>query len=239
MPHLRAILYYIGIDLALVLVGFYIVISFLFPYKFRYRVLILWAKFCIWWLGVTCKLYYKAEGLENIPSGSVVIMAKHQSAWETLAFQVFLPRQTWVLKRSLFYIPLLGWGLVALRSIGIDRSAGKKALKQVVEQGTQRLNTGTSVVIFPEGTRTAPGAKAKYNVGGALLAQKSGYPVLPVAHNAGEFWSRNSVVKKPGTITVRIGPVIETQGRKAGDILAETETWIETQMAEITTLPKA
>lgn len=235
----RSLLFYTGILLALVLVNFYIMIAFLFPYALRYRILTLWARFCIWWLGITCNLHYRVEGLEHIPAGTMVIMAKHQSAWETLAFQIFLPRQTWVLKRSLLSIPLLGWGLRALRSIGIDRTAGKKALKQVVEQGSERLHNGTSIVIFPEGTRTLPGTKHKYNAGGALLAQQSGAPVLPVAHNAGEFWSRNSIIKRPGTITVRIGPAITAEGKKAAEILRQTEDWIEGQMAEISTPNKA
>jgi 1-acyl-sn-glycerol-3-phosphate acyltransferase len=191
----------------------------------------------MWWLKLTCRLDFRIEGQENIPAeGTALILAKHQSAWETIAMQTIFPPQTWVLKRNLLLIPIFGWGLAMTRPIAIDRTAGKKALKQVIEQGINRLQRGLWVVIFPEGTRTAPGQQKRYAIGGAMLAQKSGYPVVPVCHNAGEFWPKQGFVKKPGTITLVIGEAFDPSQMKAADINARVEEWIESTYQRITTL---
>jgi 1-acyl-sn-glycerol-3-phosphate acyltransferase len=176
---------------------------------------------------------YRVEGLEHLPSGSAVILAKHQSAWETIAFQQIFPPLSFVLKRNLLYIPFFGWGLALFSPIAIDRAAGREALRQIEEQGRRRLQQGFWVLIFPEGTRMPPGVQGKYQIGGAWLAAKAGAPVVPVAHNAGEVWPKNALLKRPGTITVRIGPPIATAGRKPAEVLAETEAWIETEMKRL------
>ncbi|MFA7632574.1 MAG: lysophospholipid acyltransferase family protein [Thiohalomonadaceae bacterium] len=207
------------------------------PYRLRYRLLTRLGHFVIWWLAITCKLHYRISGQENIPSNTAIILAKHQSAWETFALQLIFPPQTWVLKRSLFYIPIFGWGLMMLKAIGIDRAAGRKALQQVVQQGTARLNEGIWVVIFPEGTRTAPGERRKYNIGAAVLAKKSGYPIVPVAHNAGVFWPRNSILKHAGTIDVVIGPVIYPTGKGSAEINDLAESWIEATQLRLDSTP--
>jgi 1-acyl-sn-glycerol-3-phosphate acyltransferase len=177
-------------------------------------------------------LRYRVEGRENIPAGNAIILAKHQSTWETLAMQQVFPPQVWLLKRELLKIPFFGWGLALLEPIAIDRNAGRKALKQLAEIGKDRLGQGLWVVVFPEGTRTAFGDKGQYQVGGAYLAEKSGYPVVPVAHDAGRFWPRHSFLKYPGEIRMVIGKPIESRGRKAGEINREVEEWIEARMAE-------
>ncbi|MCP4996278.1 MAG: 1-acyl-sn-glycerol-3-phosphate acyltransferase, partial [Gammaproteobacteria bacterium] len=120
-------------------------------------------------------------------------------------------------------------------AIGIDRSSGRVAMRQVIAKGTERLKQGRLVIIFPEGTRVAPGERKRYGLGGALLAEKSGYPIVPIAHNAGVFWRRRGVRKYPGTIQVVIGPVIETKNRPAAEINSQVEEWIESTMA---TLPQ-
>ena len=194
-----------------------------------------WAKLVIKALKVICKLDYQVTGLENIKDNGV-IYCKHQSAWETFALQVFFSEQCWVLKRELFWIPLFGWALYLTQPIAIDRSKKSKAFKQIIKQGTERLKSGRWVVIFPEGTRTAPGEKRKFMVGGALLAHKSHYPITPVAHNAGEYWKRNAFIKYPGTIQVRIGKPIDSTSMSAKELNQVAETWIEQQMDEITTL---
>jgi 1-acyl-sn-glycerol-3-phosphate acyltransferase len=178
-------------------------------------------------------LRYRVIGRENIPDQPCVVLAKHQSAWETIAFQAILPPQIWVLKRSLLRLPFFGWALWALKSIAIDRSAGREALKQLVSQGKDRLARGLWVVIFPEGTRTAPGERSKYHIGGAWLATHTGATVLPVAHNAGEFWRKNSLLKHPGIITVSIGPAINATGMKADELNKQVEDWIEGEMPRL------
>lgn len=235
MAALGSLLFYLGLLVTAPLVVIAELICLVVPVAWRYPILSQWARIGLWWLKITCRLDYRVEGLENIPRENGIILAKHQSAWETLALQRLFPRQTWVLKRSLLWVPLIGWGLALLGSVAIDRKAGKKALRQVVEQGSERLGRGLWIVIFPEGTRTLPGTRGEYHIGGAFLAAKSGYPVVPVAHNAGEFWPRNSFIKQPGTITLAIGPVIESKGRRAAEINALAEEWIEAKVSEIGT----
>jgi len=206
------------------------------PRLARYRVIALWGRFVIWLARALLGIRYRVEGLEHLPAGPAVILAKHQSAWETIAFQQIFPPLSFVLKRSLLFIPFFGWGLALFSPIAIDRAAGREALRQIEEQGRRRLQQGFWVLIFPEGTRMPPGQAGRYQIGGAWLAVKAGVPVVPVAHNAGELWPRNALLKRPGTITVRIGPPIASAGRKPAEVLAETEAWIEGQMK---TLPHA
>jgi 1-acyl-sn-glycerol-3-phosphate acyltransferase len=212
------------------------VLTFPFPFKYRYAYYRQWGVFTIWLLRVVCKLRYDVQGKENIPEGAGIVFSKHQSSWETIALQQIFPPQVWVLKKELLKVPFFGWGLAMLGCVAIDRGKGRHAVKQIVEQGTDRLQKGRWVVVFPEGTRTAPGTKKRYGVGGAVLAEKSGFPVVPVAHNAGEYWPRRGLIKKPGVIQVRIGPVINPNGITAEEIRDRAEQWIESTVAEISTL---
>ncbi|OUR82657.1 1-acyl-sn-glycerol-3-phosphate acyltransferase [Cycloclasticus sp. 46_120_T64] len=209
-----------------------VLLSFPFSYRLRYRIASSWAKLVIKALKVICRLDFQVTGAENI-QGNGIIFCKHQSAWETFALQVMFPEQCWVLKRELLWIPLFGWALALTQPIAIDRAQKTRAFRQIVKQGIDRLKTGRWVVIFPEGTRTAPGEKRKYMIGGAMLAQKSGYPVIPVAHNAGEYWRRNAFIKYPGTIQVRIGEMIDSSSLSARELNEKAELWIESQMDEI------
>jgi len=203
------------------------------PYPSRYRFISQWARLVIRLARAVCGIRWQVEGREYLPAGPAIIFAKHQSAWETFAFQDIFPMQTWVLKRELLCIPFFGWGLALLKPIAIDRDAGRKAVVQIIEQGQKRLQRGVWIVVFPEGTRVAPGTTRRYGIGGAALAADSGYPVVPVAHNAGSFWPRSGFLKKPGTIRVVIGPTIDTHGKSAEDINRAAEEWIEKKMAEI------
>ncbi|HKJ10317.1 MAG TPA: lysophospholipid acyltransferase family protein [Gammaproteobacteria bacterium] len=211
-------------------------LTFPLPFPQRYAFISQWARMNLWALRWICRLRYRVQGQENIPAGNALVFSKHQSAWETLALQRIFPAQVWVLKRELLWIPLFGWSLALLDPIAIDRKAGRKAVVQLVRQGLDRLRKGRWVVIFPEGTRIAPGQRGRYHLGGAVLAEKSGYAVVPVAHNAGEHWGRRSLIKWPGTIQVVIGPPIPVEGRSAAQILAEAEQWIESTMESITTV---
>lgn len=231
---LRAVLFWLGMLVSTAVIAPLSLLTFPLPFVMRYRFIGLWTHFNLWWLRICCGLHYQVEGAEHIPATNAIVMAKHQSAWETLALQRIFGPQVWVLKRELLWVPLFGWGLALLEPIAIDRKAGRKAVRQVVEQGIRRLRAGRWVVIFPEGTRVAPGERKRYGIGGALLAERSGYPVVPVAHNAGEFWRRRSFIKYPGIIRVVIGTPIASAGRPAADIIAEVEEWIESTMLEIT-----
>ncbi len=189
-----------------------------------------WARSMIWWLRITCNIRHEVTGLENLPKTPSIILSKHQSAWETLAFQAIFPTQVYVLKRELLWIPIFGWGLAMSSPIAIDRSAGREALKKLVSKGHHRLQQGLWVVIFPEGTRKAPGERGKYQIGGAWLATHTKTAVIPVAHNAGHCWPKNTFVKKPGVIRVHIGRPIETSNLKADVLNQQVEEWIEAQM---------
>jgi 1-acyl-sn-glycerol-3-phosphate acyltransferase len=190
-----------------------------FPYKVRYGFLSCWAKSVVWWLRLICNLRHEVINPENIPQGPAIIFCKHQSAWETIALQAIFPPQVWVLKM--------------LESIAIDRSSGRIAVEQIVAQGKQRLDTGKWIVVFPEGTRVAPGHRRKFGIGGAVLAERTGYPVVLVAHNAGDFWRRRSLIKRPGVIKVVIGPTIDPKGKTAGEIKDIAEQWINDTVDEI------
>ena len=207
--------------------------SVLLPYRFRWRVVTQWSRFNLYWLAVTCGVKCEIEGLENIPAEPAIILARHESAWETLALQRWFAPQVWVLKRELLRIPFFGWGLATMRPIAIDRSAGIGAFAQMLEQGAQRLASGSWVVVFPEGTRMAPGVRRRFKQGGARLAVHTGRPVVPVAHNAGDSWPRNSFHKYPGTIRVVIGKPIETTGHSARDVNRLAEQWIHDTLDRI------
>ncbi len=233
---IRSLFFWSGLVISLV---FFLIAGLLvFPFspQIRFRVLSGWARFCLFWMRVTCELDYVVDGRENIPDKAGIVFCKHQSNWDSLVLQDIFPMQTWVLKRMLLWIPFLGWGLAMLNPVAIDRSAGRQALNQLVEQGTERLKEGRWMVIFPEGTRIAPGKKGKYHMGGSILAQKSGASVVPVAHNAGEFWPRRGLILRSGTIQVSIGPVIESKNRSASEINKLAETWIEDKVKEISTI---
>jgi 1-acyl-sn-glycerol-3-phosphate acyltransferase len=208
-------------------------LTFPLPRLARYHVISGWSRLIIRLSKILLKIDWRVEGRENLPGRPAVILSKHQSAWETMAFQLIFPPQVHVLKRELLWIPFFGWGLAMLSPIAIDRKAGLRALKHTVEQGRERLRRGFSIVIFPEGTRSAPGARGVYQVGGAWLALQTGAPIVPVAHNAGTYWPRKAFVKRPGTITVSIGPAVRANGLKAAALMQNIETWIENETQRI------
>jgi 1-acyl-sn-glycerol-3-phosphate acyltransferase len=191
-----------------------------------------WARSMIWWLRVTCNVRHEVSGMENLPDKPCIILAKHQSTWETFAFQAIFPTQVYVLKRELLWIPIFGWGLAMTSPIAINRASGREALKQLVSKGQARLAQGLWVVIFPEGTRMRPHQQGKYHIGGAWLACQTKSPVLPVAHNAGHCWPKG-FIKQAGVIKLHIGPAIATADLKADALNLKVEQWIEAQMQVI------
>ena len=195
----------------------------------------LWAGFIRWWLKICCRIDFHISGLENLPDKPAVVISNHQSAWETIIFQKIFPAQSYLLKKELLWIPFFGWGLAANEPIAINRAKKTQALQQLISQGKERLKSGRWIIIFPEGTRRPVGQPGTFQAGGAFIASKTGAPIVPVAHNAGVFWSkRNSFNKKPGTVEVAIGPVIESKGRKARELNQLAEEWI---LKTVQTLP--
>lgn len=206
---------------------FFVLASLLLPFRGRFALARAYAHSVLVVLRWICGLDYRVEGRENLPAGNHIALIKHASSWETVAQMVLLPPQVWVLKRELMWLPVIGWGLLLLRSIAVNRGAGGSAVKSVLEQGRARLAEGKWVVIFPEGTRMPPGETRRYGVSGALLAAETGRLIVPVAHDAGYFWPRRGLIKKPGTIRVVIGPPIVAAGRDPRDVNAEAQDWIE------------
>ncbi|MEX2482122.1 MAG: lysophospholipid acyltransferase family protein [Gammaproteobacteria bacterium] len=233
----RSLIFYLGLAPLTVLFSLIGILILPLPRTFRYAVITRWSVLTIHWLRCCCGLDFRVRGREHITATSGVIVCKHQSAWETIALQLIFPRQCQVLKRELLRVPFFGWGLASLNPIAIDRKAGSRALKSVLQLGAERLRDGWWVLLFPEGTRIPPGQRGRYTQTGAALALASGRPLIPVAHNAGVFWARNALTKYPGTIDVVIGPPIDTAGKTAKIITREAEAWIEAACAGLPLTP--
>ena len=207
--------------------------TFPFSAHTRYRIITGYNHSVIWLTRWVLGIHYVVRGREHLPSVPAVILAKHQSAWETIAFLCLFPPVAAVIKQELLDLPFFGPAYRMLSPIAIDRSAGRAALKKIVEQGRDKLAQGFWVLVFPEGERVAPGEKGRYGIGGGWLAANAGAPVVPVAHNAGELWAKDAFIKRPGKITISIGPVIRTTDKSASDIMREAEAWIENEMANL------
>jgi 1-acyl-sn-glycerol-3-phosphate acyltransferase len=206
---------------------------FWLPLRQRRLFVMPWVDFAIWMVRHVLRIDHRILGAENIPKAPCIILCKHQSAWETLVLQRIFSLTSFVYKRELHWLPFFGWGLWLMPFVAIDRGAGKGALNQVAERGKRRLAEGYSVVIFPEGTRAAPGHKKRYKIGGAFLAVHAGAPVVPVALDSGEYWRRQAFLKHPGTVTVSIGPAIDPAGLTPEEINSRVESWIESEMHRI------
>lgn len=231
MNGLRASAYYLFLIVTVIPYAFLTLLAAPLPLHWRYRITIGWPRMATWGAKVICGLRWRIEGAENLPDGPAIVLSKHQSAWETLFLPSHLPREVcFVYKRELHRIPFFGWGLALLRMIPIDRSKGKEAFEQVVQIGQKRLDEGRWPILFPEGTRIAPGKMGRFKMGGALLASRTNTPIVPIALNAGEFWPRNSFAKRPGVITVRIGELIYPDGLTPEELNDKVYAWIETEM---------
>jgi 1-acyl-sn-glycerol-3-phosphate acyltransferase len=233
MIALRSIVFLAGALLVTAIFGLLVPLGRIFHKRGSFAVASFYTRLVLAWVEVSCGIKYEITGWENVPTAPAVIMSKHQSAWETIFIEARFPPQCWIIKKELLWLPFVGWSLLAIRCIAIDRSTGSSAREQIVAQGAQRLKEGLWVTIFPEGTRVAPGKRGRYGIGGALLATRTGTPILPIAHNAGEFWGRYSFRKKPGVVKVVIGKPIATVGRDVVSVNNEVESWIEGQMRVI------
>jgi len=208
-------------------------LCFPLPARARYHIITTWSRLMVAGAEKICGIRYRVLGAENVPQPPFIVLSKHQSAWETLAFQIIFPPQVWVVKRELLRIPFFGWGLALLSPIAIDRGAGSRALNQLLEQGRERLARRYCIVIFPEGTRVAPGRRRKYQAGGAWLAVKTGARVLPVAHNAGELWPKDAFIKRAGLVTISIGAPIDARQFTPDALNGKVEDWIENEVRRI------
>lgn len=194
----------------------------------RYWFVNLWSRATMWLLQRLNGIDIEVEGLEHIPKDRpVVVMCNHQSQWETFYLQLLISPQATILKRELLWVPFFGWALALLKPIAIDRSKGSQALKTLLRVGQERLDEGISVVIYPEGTRQPAGTIGNFNVGGAMLAARAGVEVLPMAHNSGDCWAGRSLLRRPGSIRLRIGEPLAVAGKSPKQITAEAKAWIQ------------
>lgn len=237
MSFLRSTLYLLLLFITVVPYSIVVVLGAPLPRLWRYYLICGWQRIALCLARYVLGIRYEVHGRENIPDTPLVILSKHQSAWETLAYASLFRPHVYVMKRELLWIPFLGWGLTMMSPIAINRANRKAAMSQLIEQGIERLRQGFSIMIFPEGTRIPVGKRGIYRRGGAVLAVNTGVDVLPIAHNAGLLWPRNAFIKKSGTITIVIGPVIRSAGRSADEVMRETENWIEEQMRYLTPGP--
>jgi 1-acyl-sn-glycerol-3-phosphate acyltransferase len=233
MIFLRSLLFMVMMVATTPLIVTALLLVFWLPLRQRRLFVMPWVRFVMWLIRRLLGIEHRIVGAENIPAGPCVILSKHQSAWETFALQTIYPLTSFVYKKELHWLPFFGWGIKLMPFVGIDRGAGKAALNQVAERGRQRLADGYSVVVFPEGTRVAPGQHRRYKIGGAWLAVAAGAPVSPVALDSGECWRRKAFLKTPGAVTVSIGPAIDPAGKTAEEVNAAAERWIEAEMRRI------
>jgi len=203
----------------------------------RWAVAAGWGDTCLWAGNFFCGMDVSTEGTENIPDEPCVFLIKHTTAMETYWQIAALPRSSWVLKRELLWLPVFGWALgLVMKTIAINRKAGGPAVKQVIEKGQDRIASGMSVCIFPEGTRMPPGETRRYGVSGAALAKAAGCLIVPVAHNAGDFWPKRGLRKYPGKIRFCIGPPIDAGDRPPKETNLLAQEWVENKMGEISRL---
>jgi 1-acyl-sn-glycerol-3-phosphate acyltransferase len=225
---LRSLAFYAGYSVATILISLICITVFWFiPLRRRFFIYSLWCKFVLFWLRVTCGVRYDVQGLEHIPSTPVVALSTHQSAWETIFLYYALSPVCPILKKELLKIPFWGWAMHLQKPIAIDRSKPREAGRSLLVQGKQRLAEGLSVVIFPEGSRSPAGTVNAFSRGGAKLAVFANAPALPVIHNAGYCWPAHTIMKKPGVIRIRFGPVIETDTKTAAEVADIYTEWVE------------
>lgn len=239
--YVRATAYYFGFYLVTILYSsLCLLIAPLFGFRTRFRIISSINYFYIFWLRLCCGVKVDVQGRENLPrDGAYVVIANHQSEWETLYFLTLVRPQCTVLKQELLKIPFFGWALGLLKPIALDRSKKRGALKQLLTQGKERLAEDIPVLIFPQGTRLPVGKLGKFNKGGAMLAASAGVPVVPMVHDAGVFWPGKSFVKYPGTVTLKIGKPVETEGKSVDEIHDLSVGWMLAEMgAETSSEPE-
>jgi len=234
MLTLRSLVFTVVLFASGILGSALVLLLFWAPFRAKWAVADGWAHSCLWAGNFFCGLDVVTEGEENIPDEPCVFLIKHTTALETYWQIAGLPPSTWVLKRELLWIPIFGWALgLVMRSIAINRKAGGPAVKQVIEQGKERINSGLSVCIFPEGTRMPAGETRRYGVSGAALAKEAGCKIVPIAHNSGDFWPKRGLRKFPGKIRFCVGPPIDPADMRPKEANLLAQGWVESKMLEI------
>ncbi len=227
---LRSLLFYCFYSPITIIFGTLSLLLLLLPKNFAASVIVFWNAIALFLLRWCCGVRYKVTGNTNKLSQPCVIIANHQSPWETLFLQWYFRPISAVLKKQLLYIPFFGWGLKVTQPIGIDRDNPTRALKQIKTIGLERLNAGRNILIFPEGTRMPVNELGNFMRSGADIAKQAGVPIIPIAHNAGHYWVNKKLVKQPGTIEVVVGEPINLEDKNTKAIMAEVKAWMQVQL---------
>ena len=232
---LRSLLYTLLFFLSVLVLGSFVLLpNPIIKEKRRWQILSFFSRSNFYLCRVLCGLGYEAVGLENIPKKPCVVFLKHASVYEAFfALSLFQP-SSFVSKYELMFVPILRGALKALRCIPVKRGLGKKEVDKVLAQGERCLKDGRWIVVCPEGTRVPYGETRRYGISGALLAKAMSSPVLPIAHNAGYYWGRRSLIKKPGLVAFSIGKPIETNNKDALEINRVAQDWIEEEISNMT-----
>ena len=229
----RSTLWWISFLPGTLVLAAFLSLMFFMPLGFRVGIVHVWIAYSLFCLRLFCGLGYEISGMENIPDKGFIVMSKHSSTWETIAIQRFFRPMVWVVKRELTWIPFFGWALWAMDAIALNRGTGRKAINQLIEESRVHMDRGRILMMFPEGTRVPPGQSKPFKLGGAIVSQQTGYAVLPIAHNAGEYWPRHSWIKWPGRIRVVVGKPIEPGDRAPERIIEEVAEWITRECEQI------
>ena len=233
-----SVLYIIFMVTTVIVYALVLILLFWAPHQWRFNVGKAWCNLQLKALKYGLGIDYEIIGRENIPDHACVVYWKHTSSWETFLTFSMWPKQCWVLKHELTFIPIFGWALKLVDPIAINRKGGRSAVQQVVRQGRRKLEQECWINIFPEGTRVPPHTTKRYGKSGAILAKETGTPILPIAHNAGDLWPRHSILKRRGKITVSIGPLVRPEDRTVDEISDTAQQWIESEMGKISSAYK-
>ena len=233
MIYIRSAIFLLGMTISTFLWVIPCVVARILPYRICFAIVSSWCTFNLLLAKYICGVRYEISGLDNIPNEACVIMSNHQSTWETLAYPSIFPTLTWVIKKELLYIPVFGWGIASTQPIALDRKQGKKSMRQLIDDGVKKLGLGRFILIFPEGTRIPYGEDRSLKVGGFVLAKEANAYILPVAHDAGRLWPRQSFLKKPGTISLRIGKPIPTEDLTPEQLRHQYSQWLQATREKI------
>lgn len=228
---LRSFLFYLFAAVTVCIgVPFVFLLAFL-PFKYRFFIIALWSKAMRqgmrWICGIRVNVIWpKGQSVKTL-KGPYVICSRHESALETLVLPGICPMNCFVVKKSLLYIPVFGWAFRVSKHIPIDRAKAVRSLIEVIKVGKSRIQEGISIVIFPEGTRMAPGVVRPFHKGAVSIAKSMGVDVIPVTHNAGTCWTRNGFIKYPGTVTLKLGEPVNIEGLSADEMNEKIYTWMD------------
>lgn len=231
---LRSLLFYIGYCSVTIFLSIFFILLFpILPPKGRHLFACFWCDFVLGWLRICCGVRYVVHGIENLGKTPAIILANHQSSWETILFYKLVFPVSPILKKELTEIPFWGWSMRLLKPIAIDRSKPREAGRSLLVQGVDRIQRGNSIIVFPEGSRSNFGTVKRFSRGGAKLAIAADTDIIPIAHNAGYCWPAHRFVKRPGLITVVIGEKIELGERDASELTMDVENWIREKVDEL------